>query len=384
MPTVGVVAGDADIRGDLVLLAGESGFLAHPAAGISEALEVLRERRPSLMLVTDGPDQDAELLVREIAAVSPLVPVVVALKRRDAHRAVTLMRLGACEVVAPPWTKEDLGAALSKTLRSRGTAFSVVPLRGPASSAPIFFLAVSLFFGLALGYAALQRSAKLRVEAYEEKKTWDLPYKHPSAASFNGPDLWVLDWYTQSVYVHAVPDMGVRQVSHFPGELPVSFSVGPDAVWALDSVGTITRRMKDDKLRRLSEYPKAAPGAVALVFDGLYLWTADAKIGLLRKHLSDDKLTVLGTWPYPGGKPVALAFDGTALWSLDAKNRELLRHNLERPEEVTRRVALPEYRDGLLRPVALTWDGGRFWTAAESVPAGKAPGRVFRHSMAEP
>ncbi|MBI5623955.1 MAG: response regulator [Elusimicrobia bacterium] len=383
MPSVGVVAADAASRGDLVLLAGESGYLAHPAAGVGEALEVLRERRPSLMLVTDGPDQDAEVLVREIAAVSPLVPVVVALRKRDAVRAVTLMRLGASEVVAPPWTKEDLAACLSKTLRAEGTAFSVVPLRGPASPAPIFFLGVALFFGLAIGYAALQRQAANRVAAYEEKKTWDLPYRHPSAASFNGTDLWVLDWFTQSVYVHSSADLGVRQVSHFPGELPVSFSVGPDAVWSLTPGGTVARRMKDERMRLLTEYPQAAPGAVALVFDGLYLWTADAKARVLRKHLNDEKLTVLGSWPYPGGKPAALAFDGVTLWSLDSKRRELLRHNLERPEEVTRRVALAEYQDGLLRPLALAWDGERFWTAAESVPPGKAPGRVFRHSLAE-
>ncbi|MFA6318538.1 MAG: hypothetical protein WC943_14105, partial [Elusimicrobiota bacterium] len=112
-------------------------------------------------------------------------------------------------------------------------------------------------------------------------------------------------------------------------------------------------------------------------------WTADPRARVLRKHLNDDKLTVLGSWPYPGGTPAGLAFDGASLWSLDLKNRELLRHNLERPEEVTRRVALPEYRDGLLRPLALAWDGERFWTAAESVPAGKAPGRVFKHSLAE-
>ncbi|MFA6316201.1 MAG: hypothetical protein WC943_02195, partial [Elusimicrobiota bacterium] len=269
MPSVGVVAADAVSRSALSLLAGESGYRTHPAAGLADALEVLRERRPSLMLVTDGPDGDAEVLVREIAAVSPLVPVVVALRVRDAGRAVVLMRLGASEVVAPPWTKEDLGACLGKTLRSQGTAFSVVPLRGPMPRAPIFFFAVALFFGLALSYAALQRSAKLRAAAFEEKKTWDLPYRHPSAASFSGPDLWVLDWFTQSVYVHAASDLAVRQVAHFPGELPLSFSIGPDAVWSLTPGGTICRRMKDEKLRLLAEYPKAAPGATALVFDGL-------------------------------------------------------------------------------------------------------------------
>ncbi|MBI4678378.1 MAG: response regulator [Elusimicrobia bacterium] len=383
MPSIGVLAPDPAERRDLVLLAGESGYMAHPASGLAEALEVLRERRPSLMLLTDGPEQDAEILLRELAAVSPLMPVVVASRKRDAGRAVALMRMGATEVVAPPWTKEDLAASLRKTLRAHGTVFSVAPLKSPAPSAPIFFFAVALFFALAVGYAAIQRQAKLRVAAFEEKKSWDLPYRHPSAASFCGGDLWVLDWFTQSVYVHSAADLAVRQVAHFPGELPVSFSVGPDALWALSPTGVVTRRMKDDTLRLLTQYPKAAPGGVAIVFDGLYLWTAHAKARVLRKHLNDESLTVLGAWPYPGGAPAALVFDGASLWSLDSANKELLRHNLERPDEVTRRVALPEYREGLLRPVGLAWDGERFWTAAESVPQAKAPGRVFKHSLAE-
>jgi len=39
------------------------------------------------------------------------MPVVVALKSRDANRAVASMRVGAAEVVAPPWTRENLSPA---------------------------------------------------------------------------------------------------------------------------------------------------------------------------------------------------------------------------------------------------------------------------------
>ncbi|MBI5211692.1 MAG: response regulator [Elusimicrobia bacterium] len=380
---IGILCPEDGKRRDLALLAGESGYLAHPASRLDEALEVLRERRPSLMLVTDGPDQDAEVLVREIAAVSPLVPVVVALGKRDAGRAVALMRLGVCEVVAPPWTREDLGACLGKTLRTHGTAFSIVPLKGPLPSGTLYTLVVSLFFALAIGHVALQRQAQLRSAAYEEKKTWDLPYRYPTAASFNGPELWVLDWFTQSIFVHPAKDLEVARVTYFPGELPVAFSVASDALWAVTPGGKVCRRMKDDKLRLLQEFPGAAPDSVAIVFDGLYLWTANAKTKTLRKHLNDYKLTALGTWRYPGDRPAALVFDGRFLWSLDAGSRELLCHNLERPDEVLRRVPLPEYRDGVYRPVGLAWDGEKFWTVADSAPAGKVPARVFRHSLSQ-
>jgi len=77
---------------------------------------------------------------------------------------------------------------------------------------------------------------------------------------------------------------------------------------------------------------------------------------------------------------MALAFDGKTLWSLDSANRELVRHNLERPDEATGRVSLPEYRGGEFKPMGLAWDGTRFWTIAERVPKGSGPARLFKHA----
>ena len=65
---------------------------------------------------------------------------------------------------------------------------------------------------------------------------------------------------------------------------------------------------------------------------------------------------------------------------MDARNRELVRHNLERPDEATGRISLPEYRDGGYKPVGLAWDGTRFWTLAEKLPDGAGPARLFQHA----
>ena len=126
MASLGLLCQDPDDRQALTLIAGEAGHLVHAAAKLQDAVEVLRESRPRLMLLVDGPGQDAALALREVLRISPLMPVVVALKRRDAGRAVSLMRTGAAEVVAPPWTKESLQASLTKTMRFQGTAFSIV------------------------------------------------------------------------------------------------------------------------------------------------------------------------------------------------------------------------------------------------------------------
>jgi CheY-like chemotaxis protein len=376
---LGVIGSSHEDREALRLLAGEAGHLAHSAPGLPETVELIRERRPRAIVLADEGGADAEKAVREILRMAPLMPVVVAQERRDASRAVALLRAGASEVVAAPWTKEDFAACLSKALRGQGPSLSL--RAGPAArwGAPFYLFAVALFFAASFGALSVRRAAERR-EAEARKRThWDMPYQHPSGLAFDGKRLWAIEWYSQSFFAHRREDGSVESVLHFPVDAPLAVSFAADSVWSVDAQGGVYRRMRDEKLTILQRYAGAAPSSDGVVFDGLYLWTCDAHQRIIRKHLVDDKLTVLATYPYAGGRPAALVYDGTALWSLDSANREILRHNLERPEEVTRRVSLGEYADGAYVPVGLTWDGTRFWTLGQRVPAEAGPARLFAH-----
>lgn len=383
MAIIGLVCADEDDRRRLSLIAGESGHLIHGAARLQDAVELLRERRPRLMLVVDSPGQDASVFLREIQRAAPLLPVVVALKDRDATRAVTLMRTGAAEVVPPPWTRDSLHACLSKSLRFQGTSIALT--RRPRSrNGPLYLAAALLFFGSAFGYKARLRAERVAREAVlAQRQHWDLPYRHPSSMAFEGGKLWIADWYTQSVYVHDPRTIAVEKVVHFPDQMPLALAMGGDSAWTSDASGTVTRRMKDDRLTPISR--AKAPRTFGLAFDGLYLWTVDVDgKDWIRKRLPDAGLTVMGSYRYPGLRAAALAWDGHSLWSLDAGNRELVRHNLERPDEAVQRVPLPEYADGNYKPVALAFDGKNFWTVGERLPKDSGPARLFKHAALSP
>ena len=376
MATVGMLCADPARRERLALLAGECGYSVRPAARLTEALELLREGRPRLMLIADGPGHDAAVALREVLRAAPLLPVVVALERRDSARAVVLMRLGAAEVVAPPWTKEALRGCLSKALRLQGTSYS---LARPARRAklPYYLLAVGLFVAAALGKSAVERRERLAAEAAGRKVQWDLPTKQPAGLAWDGRALWSVDWFSQSLYVH---DAGaeVRRVVHFTADTPVGVAFGAGAAWTAMASGVLVKHMTDAKWTAVDRYPGVATGGMA--FDGLYLWTADAKAKRLSKRILDSRLTVVGSYPYPGDEPAGLAWDGKALWSLDGPGRQLVRHNLERPDEALDRLPLPEYGDGAYRPAGLAWDGERFWTIGEKRPPNTGAARLFRHA----
>ena len=151
MASIGLLAKEAADRELLGLMLGELGHGVEGAGRLEEALEFARERKTRAFLLVDGGGADAEMLTREMLRAFPLLPVVVALKVRDARRAVELMRAGAAEVVAPPWTPEDLKASVSKGLRFQGTVLAISQA-APLRRSPIWYaLSVAMFLAAGLG-----------------------------------------------------------------------------------------------------------------------------------------------------------------------------------------------------------------------------------------
>lgn len=377
MPDIGVLGADPRDREALSGMLGEMGHLAYGAGRLEEALELARERRPRAWIVVDGGGADAEVLARELRRAFPLLPVMVALKTRDARRAVGLMRVGAAEVVAPPWTPVEMKASVSKTLRFQGTSLSPLRVAPPRRSGLYFLLAAGLFFAGALGRAAWLRAGRSAAAAAAVVHAWDLPVSHPAGLAFDGKDVWVVDWFSQSLYAHSTQDASLKEMRHLTAETPVSAHFAEDSVWTIAADGTIARRMRDAKLTVLQRWPGAAPNPAGIAFDGLYLWTLDGRSRRLSKRIPDASLTVAATYRVPGTKPVALVYDGSTLWTLDAADRALRRHNLQRPEEAVELVSMSAYSDGAEQPTGLAFDGTRFWTAAERRKGG--PARLRRH-----
>jgi hypothetical protein len=381
MATIALLCRDDLDRESLALIAGEAGHVVHGAPRLEAAVELLGSSPPRMMLVVDSADQDAETQLRELLRVSPLLPVVVVLKTRDASRAVRLMRTGAAEVVAPPWTREAVAAGLSRAGRLPGTVYSVMKVPPKRPSAAFYFLAVALFFAAAFSTRSLRRAEMLQAQEAARRYYWDIPSQHPAGLAYDAGALWVADWFTQSLYVQDPATMAIKRIVHFTDQTPIAVAFGSDSVWTASASGGIARRMKDEKLTLLQTYPDAAPDTLGIAFDGLYLWTIDSRKHMIHKHLLDADLSEVASYKYPGVAPSALAWDGKSLWSLDSANRELVRHNLERPDEALERISLGEYKDGRHRPVGLAWDGTRFWTVGEPIPKEFGQGRIYQHRI---
>lgn len=387
MAVIALLAKDDSVRRELQLAVEELGHRAAPAADLKGGLELLGSERPRVMLVAQDPADDvAESMLFELEREAPLTPVVVALTRRSAPRALELLKAGAHEVVSAPFSAQSLRGALSKAARWRGTWYEEPRPAAPAETARAlgaWALAALLLFGAAAGGVAFYRHRQrvLAGAIPAPAREWDLPYGHASGLAFDGKEVWVSDWFSATVFRHEPGTMRVVGSATLPREVPGAMAFAGGGLLVASAPRTIVRHMLDEKLSVLSRSEDSAAQSVGMAYDGLYLWTCDAKKGRLHKRVLDGELTPAASFEYPGVRPAALAFDGRRLWSFDAGTKELLRHDLDDPRRVLLRLPLAEYSSGDWSPVGLAYDGRRFLSVATRRRDGVSESRLFAHEL---
>jgi DNA-binding NtrC family response regulator len=62
---------------------------------LNDALAIFERTRPRAVFITEGTEPPAEIQIRELLRIAPLLPLIVLLKKRDSSRAIEYMKLGA-------------------------------------------------------------------------------------------------------------------------------------------------------------------------------------------------------------------------------------------------------------------------------------------------
>ena len=134
-----IVDDDLAVRTSLKLLLKQAGYPAQAVTTAAEALAVVRETPPRLVLMdmnfslaTTGADGLA--LLREVKQLAPQVPVILITGWGSICLAVEGMKAGAAEFITKPWHNEALLQTIGTVLGLHETAAAPEPTEAPAAS----------------------------------------------------------------------------------------------------------------------------------------------------------------------------------------------------------------------------------------------------------
>jgi DNA-binding response OmpR family regulator len=127
MALILLVEDDRYITAALTRALGDAGHVVHPVGQAAEALKILTDERPDLVILDLGlPDIDGTDALRMMRTVSE-VPVIVATARRSEADVISLLDAGADDYVTKPFSAGHILARISAVLRRARSAPDTTP-----------------------------------------------------------------------------------------------------------------------------------------------------------------------------------------------------------------------------------------------------------------
>lgn len=341
------------------------------AADLNDALPLLEKARPAAVFVADGGEPPPEIQLREIRRAAPLLPVIPLLKRRDASRAVELMKAGALDCAQSPWTEEELRPLYRKAVRLSGTPIELdsSALRRRRRSAALGLAAFFAFAGFAGGLYYGYRTYSPKAV---QPRTFALPYAHPTGIIARKDSVLISDWFSQGLYEHSYKNFNITKVTSLPQTVPAAMASSQDALWLAGVSGVVEKRLLDARYSPVSRTPPLSPPPDGACFDGLYFWTAHSASGTITKRMPGDALTEIRKFKYPGRQLAAFTCDNRFLWAADPGLRGVVKMSLDDPEKILVRTDLDAYASRSLKITAMAARDGRLWFAGEDGGRGLA------------
>ncbi len=338
---------------------------------LNDALSVFEKARPAAVFIADGGEPPAEIQLRELRRAAPFIPLVPLLKRRDATRAVELMKAGALDCAQSPWTEEELRPLYRKALRLSGTVLELdsTALRSRRRS---LALAIAAFFAFAGFAAGLYYGFRKFSPDAPQPHSFYLAYAHPTGIVVKNDSVLISDWYSQALYEHGVKNFGIRRVTSLTEVTPVAMAASLDALWLAGTNGAIEKRLLDARYTPASRTAAFSPAPDSACFDGLYFWTANSRAGTIVKRMPGDALTEIKTFKYPGQKLSALTCDTRFLWAADPALKGVVKMSLDDPERIISKTELDAYASRSLKITGMASKDGTLWFVGEDGEKGLA------------
>jgi CheY-like chemotaxis protein len=374
MARILVVDDEQAMRAAVRLMLEREGHTVVEASDGEMALENLRGALFDAMLLDiQMPGLDGLQTLARVRETDHKLPIIMVTGYGSTDSADQAMALGATHYLSKPFKNHLLMDALSRVLPA--TAVSIIPLDSAPESASrksSAFLPVLLTLVIIAGAGAAWhfRPAPKVVAPPVLLRTgqFAIPYQNPSSLFWKGDTLWVLDWFSQSIYVHALKgdDLPIVKTYHLPGSHVIGFALVGDFLYTSDSwTKKIRKHRLDEFLTVLGTYPAPGPGPSALFWDGKYLWCSDVVEGKIYQLEPLERLIKIASYKAPARATAGFYKDAHFAWTADTQTRKLYQHRLDDRLTVIATYSTPAFDEGTEPISSFVWRDSDLWFARD-------------------
>lgn len=364
----------------------------------NQAIETARKEKPDLALLDMRvPDMDGLEVVAALKQMDPKVQCVMLSGFGDVESAVSAIKQGAFDYISKPFKLEEVLRVVNKALSTPGTA--------PAGAAPSPAPTLSGSAGASSGKAHVQVPASFKPKSKahlwlglgamvmgaagffgwkylgdigSKWDTFSIPYSNPSALAWDGQNLWIADWSSQSVYKHK-PDAGlsIQSVSQLADNHATGLAWDGERLWSCSSMEKkITKHNMDANLSALVGFPNPLQDPTALAWDGVYMWCADGAGGKLYKlKPTAEGLSIAGVHDGAAATPAGMFFHQGHLYVADAESGKIYEQD-PNSMAVLNVYGLEPYLSKTERIAGMVSDGQFIWTVTQK------SSKALRHRIA--
>jgi hypothetical protein len=276
--------------------------------------------------VNDNPDTvmiDAvygAAMIEETKKGLPNKPIICVLPSYDARLALEMMKAGAFDCIYPPFRKSGVIPVVEHAVGKSG------PPKAGAGPKPITWKTHKKFFyagGVVL--ACLLLAAVLFKPAKPMK--FDLPYNDPTAIVCDAGEMWISNWYTQSIYRYKATEDGLelKKSFYFSDFGPTALAKYDNYIWSLGNDLTLRQHMLNDNLDVVRTYKLTGHTPTGMVFINNNLWICDSAAKKFFQFIISNGLVLVNTYETGLQSPVGICWDGSSIWTVDAATNKLYR-----------------------------------------------------------
>ncbi len=311
-----------------------------------DAIQKVREAALDLVLLDYRlPGMDGVQILENIKLIKPDLPVIMVTGYGGIEEAVQAIKLGAAHYLAKPFDNDHLIEVTNKALQlnllkkegvfgkrlvekidpksAETKSAPPAPSRAP-EAAPHAPQSLSRWpmrvAGAAIALALIGGSGWFAHQWYQKRSgahDFAISHSHVSGLSLSGSELWVCDWFTQSVYRYERKDGALPLVKSYtvPGSHFTGIAQAGEYLYTCDSwKRTIQRHAINEALTVDATFKSPGENPSGLYFDGEYLWSCDGNTKKIYQHAVDANLTVLAQHESQSRFPIGLVRDKDTVW----------------------------------------------------------------------